>query len=168
MNCLQWHPVGNCLISGANDGIVKVWGREPPGSTLETHSSEYQDAIKVHHGPLPAGFKGAIPEATAPTYITTEGGPGGNKGFKERGGKGPPQQGEKKYGPGSWEARGNNKSWGGSRGTNQSAGFPVGPGPDRGNATSYGSATSKSSIVPPSDDNVADGTSGRRVRSRFA
>jgi polyadenylation factor subunit 2 len=80
VNFMQWHPLGHCLATAANDGILKIWGREPPGSLLAPHTSDYQEPLKVEHGPLPPDHKSAIPETVSMSSIA------GDKGFKSEGG----------------------------------------------------------------------------------
>lgn len=75
VNMLAWHPLGHCLTSAANDGVLKIWGREPPGSTLVAYVGEYQDALRVEHGPLPPDHKSSIPEP----FTSTSGGIDGGK-----------------------------------------------------------------------------------------
>ena len=69
VNTLLWHPVGHCLATAANDGIVKFWSREAPGSQLQQEQAEWSDPLVIHHGPLPAaiGEKILAPNDANPT-----------------------------------------------------------------------------------------------------
>jgi hypothetical protein len=57
---IAWHPLGSCMATAANDGIVKFWSREPPGSKLSTYVGEYMEDLHIDHGPLP----GAVAEVS--------------------------------------------------------------------------------------------------------
>lgn len=51
VNTLMWHPVGHQLASAANDGIVKFWCREPPGSSLVSEDAA-EEAVGTRFGPV--------------------------------------------------------------------------------------------------------------------
>jgi polyadenylation factor subunit 2 len=51
VNTLMWHPVGHQLASAANDGIVKFWCREPPGSSLASEEGT-EEAVGTRFGPI--------------------------------------------------------------------------------------------------------------------
>ena len=64
VNLLTFHPLGHLLASGANDGIVKYWCREPPGSRCEIKEftgskttdgapiSDSSSGLVIGHGPF--------------------------------------------------------------------------------------------------------------------
>ena len=36
IDVIAWHPAGHFVATASHDGILKFWGREPPGSRLLT------------------------------------------------------------------------------------------------------------------------------------
>jgi WD40 repeat protein len=58
VNMIAWHGFGHLLATASNDGIVKFWSREPPGSALTAlHQEESQEQqLELQYGPrLEAG-----------------------------------------------------------------------------------------------------------------
>lgn len=82
IDIMTFHPAGHCIASASHDGILKFWGREPPGATLGSDSSkDFQENIFIAHGPLPIGAPNIIPSITAqPLATSTSGGPSGERG----------------------------------------------------------------------------------------
>ena len=80
---MTYHPAGHCIATASHDGILKFWGREPAGSTLEPdQNKEFQDNPVSAFGPLPLNAPNIIPITSAPPPGTT----GGPMGQSERGG----------------------------------------------------------------------------------
>ena len=58
LSFIAWHPLGHIVATASVGGILKFWGREPPGSKLELYdinqavgTSTYDDPVAVMHGP---------------------------------------------------------------------------------------------------------------------
>lgn len=151
VNVLKWHPVGHCLASAANDGILKIWGREPPGSSLENQISDYHEPLKVEYGPLPADHKSAIPEAVS-TYNINQG--DGNKGRQGPGGGG----GHSRRDQGGGVAGGGGNGCGAAGGSSSASYYQP--------QSSVPTQPSASATTVPRDD--GGDTGGRRVRTRFS
>ena len=64
---LAWHPLGGLIASAANDGVLKFWTREPPGSKLSADQGEWADQLLIDYGPIK-------PTGTASTSGSSAGG----------------------------------------------------------------------------------------------
>lgn len=56
VNMIAWHPIGHCVATASNDGLVKFWSREAPGSRLEfdpNSGAEWAEQIAIQYGPIP-------------------------------------------------------------------------------------------------------------------
>ena len=48
IDIIAWHPAGHFVATASHDGILKFWGREPPGSKLLTDKVLSLLSITVH------------------------------------------------------------------------------------------------------------------------
>jgi hypothetical protein len=85
VNTLMWHPVGHQLASAANDGIVKFWCREPPGSVLVSEEGT-EEAVGTRFGPItPEEAASVLPDVAshplASSNVAFDGGSGGGSGM---------------------------------------------------------------------------------------
>ena len=72
---IAWHPLGHSVATASVGGILKFWGREPPGSKLELYDVSqapgtvaYDDPVSISHGPPPPDDRNLQWVATGPKF----------------------------------------------------------------------------------------------------
>ena len=90
IDALAWHPAGNLLASTSHDHMLKFWSREPPGSTLEHVSGEFNPEMppNYYHGPIPADKPIAAVRnpSTTPAPTATNNNTNSGRSFHRQGG----------------------------------------------------------------------------------
>eukprot|EP00607_Mallomonas_marina_P008336 CAMPEP_0182417584 /NCGR_PEP_ID=MMETSP1167-20130531/2046_1 /TAXON_ID=2988 /ORGANISM="Mallomonas Sp, Strain CCMP3275" /LENGTH=517 /DNA_ID=CAMNT_0024591249 /DNA_START=529 /DNA_END=2082 /DNA_ORIENTATION=- len=70
VNMVAWHPIGHTVATASNDGILKFWSREPPGSKLDLEPGEWAEQLQTQHGPMDPSLVTAVVASYSGTSTT--------------------------------------------------------------------------------------------------